>query len=158
MVKYAQVTNVVFLGEPRPVGYGFSPFAIAGVYATPIVRGRSLCCAHASQLTRLQVSVVLGELIGRFVNDAIADVGIRRNHGVFEAEVRLWMCYLALPLFICGMVVLGATFQNHLSVVALVFGWGLAEISIMMTTVAICERRVRLWPASLLTLGCRRIL
>ncbi|KZV96898.1 MFS general substrate transporter [Exidia glandulosa HHB12029] len=113
------VTNVVFLGEPKPVGYGFSPFAIAGVYATPIV------------------AVVLGEVVGRYVNDFIADKGIRRNHGVFESETRLWMCYIALPIFICGMVVLGATFQNHLSVVALVFGWGLAEISIMMTTVAV---------------------
>ncbi|EJD39182.1 MFS general substrate transporter [Auricularia subglabra TFB-10046 SS5] len=113
------VTNAVFLGMPRPEGYGFGPFGIAGGYGTPIV------------------AVLLGEIIGRYVNDAIADWGIRRNHGVFEAEVRLWMCYLALPIFICGMVVLGATFQNHLSVVALVFGWGLAEISVMMTTVAV---------------------
>lgn len=32
-----QVTNAVFLGTPRPFGYGFSQFAIAGSYGTPIV-------------------------------------------------------------------------------------------------------------------------
>jgi hypothetical protein len=31
------VTNVVFLGEPKPFGYGLGQFAIAGVYGTPIV-------------------------------------------------------------------------------------------------------------------------
>ena len=34
-----QVTFAVFLGEPTIVGgYGFAQFAIAGCYATPIVR------------------------------------------------------------------------------------------------------------------------
>ena len=33
----SQVTNVVFLGTPPPVGYGFTQIEIAGAYATPIV-------------------------------------------------------------------------------------------------------------------------
>ena len=44
-----------------------------------------------------------------------------------------------MPLYICGFVVLGAAFQKHLSVGALVMGWGIAEVSIMVNTVAICE-------------------
>lgn len=32
------VTNAVFLGTPPPVGFGFSQFAVAGAYGTPIVR------------------------------------------------------------------------------------------------------------------------
>jgi hypothetical protein len=68
----SQVTNAVFLGEPAPLGFGFSQIAIAGAYGTPIV------------------AVVLGELTGRYVNDWIMDVSIRRNGGVFEAESRLW--------------------------------------------------------------------
>lgn len=37
-----------------------------------------------------QVSVIIGELIGRYTNDWIMNLNIRRNKGVFEAESRLW--------------------------------------------------------------------
>jgi len=113
------VTNAVFLGSPPPFGYGFSQYAIAGAYATPMV------------------AVLIGELIGHFANDAIMHVTTRRNNGVFEAESRLWACYIAMPLYICGFVVLGAAFQKHLSVGALVMGWGIAEVAIMVNTVAV---------------------
>ena len=46
-------------------------------------------------------------------------------------------CYIATPLFICGFVTLGAAFQKHLSIGALVMGWGIAELAIMINTVAI---------------------
>lgn len=72
LIYLTQVTNAVFLGEPPPLGFGFSQTAIAGAYGTPIV------------------AVVLGELTGRYVNDWIMNVSIRRNGGVFEAESRLW--------------------------------------------------------------------
>ncbi|KIY62844.1 MFS general substrate transporter [Cylindrobasidium torrendii FP15055 ss-10] len=113
------VTNAVFLGEPEPLGFGWSPYAIAGAYGTPIV------------------AVIIGELVGRFLNDWIMNISIRRNHGVFEAESRLWACYVALPLFICGFVTLGAGIQEHLSTAAVIMGWGIAELSIMIATVAI---------------------
>ncbi|KAL0958247.1 hypothetical protein HGRIS_000401 [Hohenbuehelia grisea] len=113
------VTNAVFLGSPPPVGFGFSQFAIAGAYGTPIV------------------SVLIGEVVGHFVNDWIMNVSIRRNKGVFEAESRLWACYIAIPLYICGFLTLGAAIQNHLSVGALVMGWGIAELAVMIGTVAV---------------------
>ena len=47
-------------------------------------------------------------------------------------------CYIAVPLYICGFVVLGAAFQNHLSVGALVMGWGISQVAIMVNTVAVC--------------------
>ncbi|KAJ3771219.1 MFS general substrate transporter [Lentinula raphanica] len=112
-------TNAVFLGSPPPLGYGFSQFAIAGGYGTPIV------------------AVLIGELIGRFNNDFIMNVTVKRNNGVFEAESRLWACYLAMPLYICGFVVLGASFQKHLSVGALIMGWGISELAVMINTVAV---------------------
>lgn len=31
------VTNAVFLGEPKPLGFEWSPYAIASGYGTPIV-------------------------------------------------------------------------------------------------------------------------
>ncbi|KAG6864327.1 hypothetical protein C0991_010447 [Blastosporella zonata] len=113
------VTNAVFLGEAPPVGYELSASVIAGLYATPIV------------------SVIIGELMGRYLNDWIQDVCIRRNKGVFEAESRLWSCYIAIPLFICGFLVLGASFQNHLSLGAIIMGWAIAELGVMVNTVAV---------------------
>jgi len=64
-------------------------------------------------------------------------VSTRRNHGVFEAESRLWACYIGTPLYICGFVVLGAAFQKHLSVGALVMGWGTSAVGVMVNTVAV---------------------
>ncbi|KAK0458782.1 major facilitator superfamily domain-containing protein [Desarmillaria tabescens] len=113
------VTNVVFLGTPLPVGFGFSQDAIAGIYGTPIV------------------AVLLGELVGRYTNDWIMNLSIRRNHGVFEAESRLWACYIALPLYICGFVAFGATIEKHLNTGGIVMGWGIAELATMINTVAI---------------------
>ncbi|KAF8198617.1 MFS general substrate transporter [Pholiota molesta] len=113
------VTNAVFLGSPRPFGFGFSQSGIAGGYGTPIV------------------SVLIGEVVGRYTNDWIMRVSIRRNKGVFEAESRLWACYIAVPLYICGFVTLGASFEKHLSTGALIMGWGIAEFAVMINTVAV---------------------
>ncbi|KAK0237984.1 hypothetical protein EDD85DRAFT_832538, partial [Armillaria nabsnona] len=106
------VTNAVYLGSPAPVGFGWSQDAIAGAYGTPIV------------------SVLLGELIGRYTNDWIMNMSIRRNHGVFEAESRLWACYIALPLYICGP-------SEYLNTAGIIMGWGISELAIMINTVAI---------------------
>ncbi|KAL9708886.1 hypothetical protein Ac2012v2_008041 [Leucoagaricus gongylophorus] len=115
-----EVTNVVFLrNPPEEGGYGFSQFATAGTYATPVI------------------SVIIGELVGRYLNDWIMNTSIKRNNGVFEAESRLWACYVALPLYVIGFVVLGAAIQNRLTVGALIMGWGIAEFAIMITTVAV---------------------
>ncbi|KAI0793044.1 MFS general substrate transporter [Irpex lacteus] len=112
-------TNNVFLKTPKPDGYGFSQFAVAGCYATPVV------------------AVFLGEVLGRYMNDAIMNRSIRQNHGVFNAENRLWSCYVAVALYIAGMVLMGAAFQKHLTIAALIIGWGLVEIAIMINTVAV---------------------
>ncbi|CAK5272184.1 unnamed protein product [Mycena citricolor] len=112
-------TNAVFLGSPPPVGFGWSQYAIAGGYGTPIV------------------SVVVGELIGRYMNDWIMDRSVQRNNGVFEAESRLWACYVAIPLNVAGLVLLGAAFQKRLSPFAVIMGWGLVEVSVMINTVAV---------------------
>lgn len=113
------VTNPVFLQEPKPAGYQLSQFATAGAYGTPIV------------------AVLVGELLGRFFNDWVMNLSIRKNKGVFEAESRLWTCYVAVPLYICGFVTLGASLQKHLSIGGLIMGWGIAEVAIMVNTVAV---------------------
>ena len=37
-----------------------------------------------------QVAVILGQLLGRYLNDWVMIQEIRRNNGVFKAEARLW--------------------------------------------------------------------
>ncbi|EGG00294.1 uncharacterized protein MELLADRAFT_111982 [Melampsora larici-populina 98AG31] len=82
------------------------------------------------------VAVFIGELMGRYINDAIAKRLTHRNSGVFEPEMRLWTLYIALPMYVGGLILLGAAFQEKLSVAAIVIGWGLAEVATMVTTVA----------------------
>ncbi|CCM05345.1 uncharacterized protein FIBRA_07559 [Fibroporia radiculosa] len=111
-------TNAVFLADPPPVGYGFSEYAIAGAYGTPII------------------AVVLGELIGHFLNDWVMEVCVRRNNGVFVAEMRLWTCYVAVILYIAGFIVLGWSME-HLNVSGLILGWGIAQCVVVFNTVAV---------------------
>ncbi|KAG9311613.1 hypothetical protein JVU11DRAFT_7823 [Chiua virens] len=112
------VTNVLFLGTPPPVGFGFNEDIVSAAYATPMI------------------AVVLGEILGRFANDWIMRVNIRRHGGFHEAESRLWICYVAVPLFLCGCLLLGAGIQ-HVNTASLIMGWGIAEVAVMINTVAI---------------------
>ncbi|KAI0698164.1 MFS general substrate transporter [Cytidiella melzeri] len=113
-------TNNIILKTPKQDGgYGFGQFAVAGCYGTPVV------------------AVAIGELLGRYMNDSIMNLSIRRNNGVFKSESRLWSCYVAVTLYVVGMVLMGAAFQNHLTIAAFIIGWGLAEIATMVNTVAV---------------------
>lgn len=112
------LTTSLFLGEAPPVGYGFKQDTIAAIYATPIV------------------SVLLGQVIGRYLMDFIVFRSVRKNNGVFEAEVKLWMCYLSLPFYVTGLIISGAAFQQKLPIVAIVMGWGIREVAVMTTTAA----------------------
>jgi len=47
-------------------------------------------------------------------------------------------CYVAVPLYVCGFLALGTAFQKHDSVFALIMGWGIAQVAIMVNTVAVC--------------------
>jgi hypothetical protein len=48
-------------------------------------------------------------------------------------------CYIGIPLHICGLVLLGAAFEKHLSVGAVVIGRGLSLAAVIVITVPICE-------------------
>ncbi len=55
---------------------------------------------------------------------------------------RLWphrTCYIGTVLYIVGFVTLGAAFQEHLSIGALVMGWGISGVAVMINTVAMCK-------------------
>lgn len=98
--------------------------------------------------------MIVGELVGRYTNDWIMNASIRHNKGVFEAESRLWCvklvvttlrlltlrraCYIAVPLYICGFVTLGAAIQNHLNTGALIMGMSMAFVEFLTRSLIIC--------------------
>lgn len=47
-------------------------------------------------------------------------------------------CYIAVPLYLCGFLVLGATLQNKANIAGIIMGWGIAEVAVMINTVAVC--------------------
>jgi hypothetical protein len=108
----------VFTGSPPPLGYGLTLKQQAGSYFSPIV------------------GCLIGEFVGRYLNDWIAARGIRRNHGVFEPEMRLWTLYAALPFFVGGFVLLGYSFEYKLNFAAAVVGWVMAEFAILVSVCA----------------------
>ncbi|KAH8917870.1 MFS general substrate transporter, partial [Atractiella rhizophila] len=121
------VTQVIFILSPPPLGYGLNADQLAGTYFSPVI------------------AVVIGEALGHFLNDFIANYQIKRNHGVFEAEMRLWTLYIALPFFIAGFIIIGECFEHKLNVGGLVIGWiasrahrtSLGESAVLVSTVCI---------------------
>jgi len=47
-------------------------------------------------------------------------------------------CYIGVPLYICGFLVLGDALRKRESVGELVMGWGIAMVALMVNTVAVC--------------------
>lgn len=47
-------------------------------------------------------------------------------------------CYVAVCLYVVGLVLIGISFQHHLNITVFIIGWGLAEVATMVNTVAVC--------------------
>jgi hypothetical protein len=48
------------------------------------------CSGSDSRGSPMQIAVIIGDIVGKFTNDAIMHVMTRRKNGIFEAESRLW--------------------------------------------------------------------
>ncbi|KPM42937.1 hypothetical protein AK830_g3620 [Neonectria ditissima] len=114
------ITTAILFGTPREFGgYGYSYNAVGFLYFSPIV------------------GILLGEIFGHFFNDAIARRYAKKHHGVFEPEARLNMIYISSVFMIIGLVVLGQALLHHVSVGAVIMGWGLHSFGIMTASVAV---------------------
>ncbi|KAF8965906.1 MFS general substrate transporter [Flammula alnicola] len=113
------LTNTVFLQGAPPFGFGLNATVASAIYATPVV------------------AVFVGEILGRYLNDWIMNQSIKRNKGIFVVESRLWACYLGVFLYICGFVLLGIALQDHLNKAAIIFGWLIAQVAVLVTTVSV---------------------
>ena len=102
----------------QPV-YGFGVRQIGFFYFTPVV------------------GVVVGELAGHWLHDALAQQYIRTHRGHFEPEVRLRAIFVSLPFMIVGIVLLGQSLENAWHYMVTAVAWGLYVFGIMITTVAV---------------------
>ncbi|KAF2264001.1 MFS general substrate transporter [Lojkania enalia] len=99
--------------------YDFGPVQIGYYYFTPII------------------AVVFGEVTGHWLHDLNAAFWMRRNKGVLEPEARLWVCWLATPFMVVGIVLVGYSLQNAWHYMVLAVVWGIYVFGIMISTVAL---------------------
>ncbi|KZS89859.1 MFS general substrate transporter [Sistotremastrum niveocremeum HHB9708] len=99
--------------------YSFGPVQIGAFYTTPVV------------------AATLGQIIGHFLHDALANHYVRRHAGKFEPEARLRAVWISEPFMITGLVVLGFALQRGWHYMVAAIGWALFVFGIMITTVAL---------------------
>ncbi|EJT98923.1 MFS protein [Dacryopinax primogenitus] len=99
--------------------YNFGPKQIGFFYFTPIV------------------AAILGELVGHWLHDFIANIYMKRHNGHFEPEARLIAIYIAEPFMIGGLIGLGFCLERGLHFMITSVCWGLYVFGIMIATVAL---------------------
>ena len=52
------------------------------------------------------------------------------------------LCAIALPTYVTGLVISGVAFERKLAVTAVVLGWGIREIAVMIDTAAVCKYEI----------------
>ncbi|KAL2863368.1 major facilitator superfamily domain-containing protein [Aspergillus lucknowensis] len=108
-------TLSIFLG---PL-YGFGPKQIGFFYFTPVV------------------AAILGEIAGHWLHDMIASYAAKRNNGRLEPEARLMATWIATPLMLAGLILLGFALEEGYHYMLTALGWGLYVFGIMIVTVAV---------------------
>jgi hypothetical protein len=102
------ITSSILFSIPEAAGgYGFGLRTISFIYFTPLV------------------ALIIGEIIGHFLNDFVATRYVRRHAGIFKPECRLPVFFLAAFLMIPGLIIVGQALQRHLNVGAVIIGWGM---------------------------------
>ncbi|CAE6445754.1 unnamed protein product [Rhizoctonia solani] len=108
------VTLVIFLQTPAPLGYGMDSDQSSAMYLTPII------------------AALLGELAGHWLNDFAAKQYIKRHRGVFRPEARLVVPYIGSFWATVGLITIGASLGKLLSIAGVIFGWGMLIFGVML--------------------------
>ena len=87
--------------------YNFGPLQIGYFYFTPIV------------------AALLGEIVGHWLHDQIANQYIKAHGGHFEPEVRLRAIYVSTPFILAGLVGLGFALEDAFHYMVTSVFWGL---------------------------------
>jgi len=122
-------TLVLFLYPPPEAGgYGFSNLAAGLFYIAPMS------------------AVIVGEAFGHFFNDFLAFSYIKRHHGIYEPEVRLWMIWISDACMIGGLIFLGFALQDLLPWIATAFAWAIYVFGALTATVAVTAYALDIFP------------
>ena len=121
---------ILFSLPPTEGGYGFSPRSVGFLFFAPVI------------------ATILGEVFGHFFNDFVASRYIRKHKGIFVPEARLLPIYVAGCLMVPGLVLIGQALSQHLSWVALAFGWGMYVFGAMLSSVAITAYALDAYPSA----------
>ncbi|KAJ4152098.1 hypothetical protein NW765_017607 [Fusarium oxysporum] len=123
------ISAAILFATPNEFGgYGYSHYTVGYIYFAPIV------------------AIVFGEIFGYFFNDYLVRRYTHKHHGLFQPETRLNMVYVSSIPMIGGLILLGQALAHRLSVVAVIFGWGLHNFGIMTTSVAISTYAADCYP------------
>lgn len=125
------ITTAILFATPREFGgYGYSYNGIGFIYFSPIV------------------GILLGEVFGHYFNDFVARRYVKKHAGVFEPEARLVTIYISAAIMIVGLIVLGQALAHHLSVAAIIMGWGMHSFGIMICSVAVTSYLLDAYPTA----------
>src|SRR5271170_6829023 len=113
------VSLPLFVFPPPPAGYGFSSLTIALLYIGPMIAS------------------VLGELFGHFFNDWLANSYIKRHHGIYEPETRLWMAWISTAFMTGGLIFIGFVFENLMGFYIIEVAWGIYLFGMITSVVAV---------------------
>lgn len=125
-----QTSSILFETPRKEGGYGFGPLSVGYLCFTPII------------------GVLIGELIGNWGNDWLANTYIRTHGGVFKPEARLPAIYPSQLLMVAGLVLVGQALKHVLHWTALAFGWGMYVVGYMIVSVAITAYALDAYPTA----------
>ena len=83
------------------------------------------------------IATILAEFAGHWLHDLVATLYTRQHAGRFEPEARLLPVYLATPVMITGIVLVGYGLQRVWHYMIIAVGMGLFVFGIMIVTTAI---------------------
>ncbi|KAF5026371.1 hypothetical protein F66182_1579 [Fusarium sp. NRRL 66182] len=125
------ISTAILFGLPQEMGgYGYDFTRLGYLHFAPVV------------------GVFFGEIFGHYFNDYLTRRYVRKHNGVFEPEARLVTIYISAIPMITGLVLMGQALHKHLSVAAIVVGWGLHSFGIMLTSVAVASYLLDAYPSA----------
>jgi hypothetical protein len=83
------------------------------------------------------IASVIGELFGHFFNDWLANSYIKRHHGIYQPETRLWMTWISTAFMVGGLIFIGFVFEELMGFYIIEVAWGIYLFGMITAVVAV---------------------